>query len=249
MNAVGYRPHSPLPLNREFSEVVQVASTIVSRLLFSLPPKSCLFLFVSLALSQAENGGCGSLPVIVGRALPRAIASAKMAGRAPSFKEPTAKRAGETRVGNEALTDDVAGTRGPSSQGTGKWKRGPGPEAQGYATCGVDFNDLIEGHPGRAVEELEMRSRLEVIRAEVEEAIKAHETVARGYRTSWLKKIDHQNKENSYQVIFTLLLDKPVAIGDFVDERSRRSTIDSETRMCGISNICAEKPTETFHSL
>lgn len=169
-----------------------------------------------------------------------------MAGRSPPFKELTAERAGRARISNDASTDDVAGARGSSSQGVGKRIRGPGSEAQGYAPCGVDFNDLIEGHPGRAVEELQMRSRLEVIRAEVEEAIKAQEAMGREYRTSWLKKIDHWNEENSYQVTFTRLLDKLVGIEDFEGEKDRRSTVGGETLKCGISTIFARKTDGVF---
>lgn len=122
----------------------------------------------------------------MGRSLPRAIAAAKSAGRAPPFELPTAGRKGEADMSNKNKAD--------RSTATSKRKRrldesgGPGIE------------EMIEGHPRRAVEEISMRSRLEVVRGEVEEVLKTHGSMARGERESWLKQIERQNEESSYQV-------------------------------------------------
>ena len=64
----------------------------------------------------------------------------------------------------------------------------------------MGFDDVVEGHPGRATEEVLMRTKLETVRAEVEKALKMQRATARGESKSWLKHIEHQNEENAYQV-------------------------------------------------
>lgn len=142
-----------------------------------------------LRKQQSENGGCGSLPVVVGRSLPRAIAAARSAGRAPPFEQavPTL-------------------TRGENEHSSAKTSKGCGIEKtrdreRGEPLEGVAIEDMIAGHPRRAQEELDMRARLEVVREEVDSALKTHGSMAKGERTIWLKKIERQNEENAYQVI------------------------------------------------
>lgn len=65
---------------------------------------------------------------------------------------------------------------------------------------GVTIEDTIAGNPRRAMEELSLRAKLEVVRGEVDATLKMHATMARGERTSWLKQIESQNEENAYQV-------------------------------------------------
>lgn len=64
----------------------------------------------------------------------------------------------------------------------------------------MTIEDMIAGNPRRAMEELSMRAKLEVVRGEVEATLKMHSTMAKGERTSWLKQIERQNEENAYQV-------------------------------------------------
>lgn len=58
---------------------------------------------------------------------------------------------------------------------------------------------MIAGNPRRAMEELSLRAKLEVVRGEVDATLKMHSTMARGERTSWLKQIERQNEENAYE--------------------------------------------------
>lgn len=64
----------------------------------------------------------------------------------------------------------------------------------------VGLDEMIAGHPLRAKEEIEMRSRLEVIKEEVDTALRVHKSLAEGSRESWLNKIERRNEEDAYQV-------------------------------------------------
>lgn len=125
---------------------------------------------------QGENGGRGALPVVVGRSLPRAIAAARSAGRTPPFETPTTTCEGK---GN-----------GPSQNAN----------AEHADTDRVAFDDMLAGHPRRALEEIEMKSRLEAVKGEVEVVLKMHGSMAKGERESWLKQIERRNEERAYQV-------------------------------------------------
>lgn len=140
---------------------------------------------------QSENRGCGSLPVIVGRSLPRAIADAKSAGvaagnRAPPFESQTAGggRGGSSNSNSKKVKHANFETRKTEGDGRGK----------------VSTEDMIAGNPRRAMEEVSLRAKLEVLRGEVDATLKMHATMARGERTSWLKQIERQNEENAYEV-------------------------------------------------
>lgn len=65
---------------------------------------------------------------------------------------------------------------------------------------GVSTEDMIAGNPKRAMEELSLRAKLEVVRGEVDATLKMHASMARGERMSWLKQIERQNEENAYEV-------------------------------------------------
>lgn len=64
----------------------------------------------------------------------------------------------------------------------------------------VGIDEMIAGNPKRAMMEVEMRSRLEAVRSEVDDVLKMHGSMAKGERKSWLKQIERQNEENAYQV-------------------------------------------------
>lgn len=145
---------------------------------------------------QSENRGRGSLPVIVGRSLPRAIAAARSGGdaagiRGPAFEVPTTAGDG---FGAETTSDEIRG-----SAMAAKKKRGA-QEGLGGESRGVTFEDMVAGNPRRAMEELNLRSKLEVVRGEVDATLKMHATMAKGERTSWLKQIELQNEEHAYEV-------------------------------------------------
>lgn len=74
-----------------------------------------------------------------------------------------------------------------------------------HAEVEVGIDEMIAGHPKRAMVEVEMRSRLEAVRSEVDVVLKMHGSMAKGERKSWLKQIERQNEENSYQVSALLL--------------------------------------------
>lgn len=131
---------------------------------------------------QSENGGRGSLPIIVGRSLPRAIATAKAVGHRHNRDDASGQR---SNTGGSTSTGKKDGRRG--NERTNDHEE-------------IEMEDLIAGHPRRAVEELTMRARLEVVRGEVDEALKMHRTMARGERTSWLMQIERQNEQGAYQV-------------------------------------------------
>lgn len=130
--------------------------------------------------------------MVVGRSLPRAIAAAHSAGgqRAPSFETPT------------SATSNVKGNnRSPSLSRANAKEIGDTATSQSLAHFDqIGFDDMIAGHPRRAMEEVEMRSRLEVVKGEVEVALKLHGSMAKGERQSWLTQIERRNEENAYQV-------------------------------------------------
>lgn len=130
--------------------------------------------------AQAENHGCGSLPVVIGRSLPRAMGSAAAAaftGRAPAFEG--AMHSSGSRTPAAPTSADGHGARTASS---------------------VELEDMLVGHPSRAMQEVEMRSRLEIVKEEVEAALRLHGSLAEGERESWLKRIERRNEEDAYQV-------------------------------------------------
>lgn len=133
---------------------------------------------------QSENGGRGAVPVVVGRSLSKAIMAARSAGRAPPFE--TSK------------TTCKAKGKGPSENVTVKHA----DTQQAMDSDHVEFDDMLAGHPRRALEEIEMRSRLEAVKGEVETALKIHGSMAKGERESWLKQIERRNEEEAYQVWF-----------------------------------------------
>lgn len=119
----------------------------------------------------------------MGRSLPRAIVAAKSVDRAPPFEQPTTRQEHGGKVANSS---------GSRMSGQGR---------TGGSVDGVGMERMIAGHPRRAMEELGMRTRLEIVREEIEEVLKIHESMAKGERTSWLKQIERQNEENAYQVL------------------------------------------------
>lgn len=126
----------------------------------------------------------------MGRSLPRAIASAASAGRAPAFENPTSA----TIVATTALARrDNASTpsNGGKREGLGKAEISSSVEG---------FEEMLAGNPKRAMAEIDMRSRLEIVKEEVEVALKMHESMAKGERESWLKQIERRNEEDAYQV-------------------------------------------------
>lgn len=134
--------------------------------------------------------------MIVGRSLPRAIAAAKSAGvaagnRAPPFE---LKTTGGGRDGG-----DESRVNGGSSN-TNTNTAAQGTMETGEKGGGLSVEDMIAGNPRRAMEELNLRAKLEVVRAEVDATLKMHATMAKGERTSWLKQIERQNEENAYEV-------------------------------------------------
>ena len=134
----------------------------------------------------------------MGRSLPRAIADAKSAGveagnRAPPFESQT--RGGGRRGGS--VGDDSNRVNGGSS--ITKAHKTTHATA-GKTGSGVSTEDMIAGNPRRAMEELSLRAKLEVVRGEVDATLKMHATMASGERTSWLKQIERQNEENAYEV-------------------------------------------------
>ena len=144
----------------------------------------------------------------MGRSLPRAIAAAAAAAtrspygdHAPSFEQGSAAAAAATPNQNDA--DNVLEARKHDNSAknakSGREERGAG-RAAGAVGGVVTMDEIIAGNPGRAMEELNMRARLETVREEVEVALKMHASMAKGERTSWLKKVERQNEENSYQV-------------------------------------------------
>eukprot|EP00752_Nemacystus_decipiens_P010357 g9227.t1 len=152
---------------------------------------------------EAENRGCGSLPVIVGRSLPRAIADAKSAGvaagnRAPSFESQT--------LGGGVRGGSVGGDNNRIKGGRSNTKTSNTLQAtNGKTGGGVSTEDMIAGNPRRALEEVSLRAKLEVVRKEVDATLKMHATMASGERTSWLKQIERQNEENAYEALLTRL--------------------------------------------
>lgn len=158
--------------------------------------------------------------MIVGRSLPRAIAAAATTRsssddcRAPPFEiaggAAAAGGAGGGTTGRQK--GDAHQQRGDTSATKSKFnssdkERGPSLSSS-YALGGggVGMEDIIAGNPGRAIEELNMRARLETVREEIDGVLKMHASMAKGERTSWLKKVERQNEENSYQVPKTKLL-------------------------------------------
>ena len=171
---------------------------------------------------QAENGRRGSLPVIVGRSLPRAMAAGTTSrpdGRAPPFETAAATSADATEAagaaagGGKTQQYDAKQNNNSNSskrrRNTNKSSSSPGRERTGSSSLpfgegggggGVGMENIIAGNPGRAMEELNMRARLETVREEIDGVLKMHASMAKGERTSWLKKVERQNEENSYQV-------------------------------------------------
>lgn len=133
----------------------------------------------------------------MGRSLPRAIAAAKSAGvaagnRAPPFESQTTGGGGR----GGSVGDNNRGNGGSSNTKTNKTTYATTGKTEG----GVSTEDMIAGNPRRAMEELSLRVKLEVVRREVDATLKMHATMASGERTSWLKQIERQNEENAYEV-------------------------------------------------
>lgn len=114
------------------------------------------------------------------------MAAPNFAGRAPAFERPT-RHDGANGKGRE-----------PSPTSTHFKKDAGRQHAAGLEQ--VAFDDLIAGHPRRAMEEVAMRSRLEAVKGEVEIALKMHGSMAKGERESWLKHIERRNEDDAYQV-------------------------------------------------
>lgn len=144
--------------------------------------------------------------MIVGRSLPRAIAAAKSAGalagggtRAPPFELQTSGGGGAAAAAAKA---EPGGRKRSSSSNASAATHAQPERAGSTERDGVTTDDMIAGNPRRAMEELSLRAKLEVVRGEVEATLKMHATMARGERTSWLKQIERQNEENAYQVLW-----------------------------------------------
>lgn len=128
----------------------------------------------------------------MGRSLPRAIAAAKAAGTASRSRAPPF----EMRTEGVGSDDPYKAGSRTGSNGVATLPKRTEEKGRG----GVTIEDTIAGNPRRAMEELSLRAKLEVVRGEVDATLKMHATMARGERTSWLKQIEGQNEENAYQV-------------------------------------------------
>ncbi|CAM9204617.1 unnamed protein product, partial [Discosporangium mesarthrocarpum] len=155
---------------------------------------------------ESENQGLGNLPIVLGRSLHRATAAGVSMSPGASIGNPS--EGAQKPSALSAITAGAAGSR------TGAGLR-------------VSHRPLTTENPKRALKDVEMWSRLEVVRADIEEALRLHRSLAVSDRESWLTSIEKRNQEDTYQGLLTRLAAGTERLKVADGENARESLINA----------------------